>query len=51
MIYHKANKEVLFIGKVINPTIEENNFKMHFYKSSDDNSTTKGRKENKGTKI
>ena len=24
---------------------------MHFYKSSDDNSTTKGRKENKGTKI
>ena len=24
---------------------------MHFYKSSDDNSTTKGKKENKGTKI
>ena len=31
MIYYKPEKEILFFGKVFNPDIAENNFKMKFY--------------------
>jgi len=31
MIYYKPQKEILFLGKVFNPEIVENNFKMQYF--------------------
>lgn len=36
MIYHKINEEILFMGKVYNPLVAENNFLMNFYKNSNE---------------
>ena len=41
MIYHKTSEEILFMGKVYNPSIAENNFLMNFYQNSDTKSGDK----------